>query len=117
MDESGDNIDRRIADMEQEIAELDARIRVLGDRLGAGDTTVRSELNPLIRRRHELGKHVFELEEASGRVSPDQTMYGPPWMFRAEAGPPLPEPEEPDGHPARPRSVWARLTARLFGGE
>ena len=105
--------EREIVAIEKELDELKARIDVLGNRLAAGDTTVRAELNPAIRRERELGKRHFELETALGRVTPGEILYGPPWMLRGDAGPPEEEQTEFDHQTRRP-GFWARLAARLF---
>ena len=49
-----DEIDAKIAGIEREMQALSALIDALGRRLAAGENSVRAELNPAIRRHHEL---------------------------------------------------------------
>jgi hypothetical protein len=57
------------------LAELDARAERLAERLGAGDTTVRNELNEAIRSSRQVSEMLHRLEPPEPRPAP---MYGPP---------------------------------------
>ena len=70
----------RIIALEREKEALSLRIQHLGARLAAGETEVRQELNPAIRRGIELGKELNRIRKEAGfRDLGAQTMYGPPW--------------------------------------
>ena len=66
-----DDVDLRIAAMEKELAELRIRISALGDRLGQGENSVRSELNPAIGRENEISRQLHDLKIATGRFTPE----------------------------------------------
>jgi hypothetical protein len=74
-----DDIDSKIADLESELQRLSTVIDALGERLAAGDKSVRAELNPAIRRAGELRSELSTLMMASGRLEVGPApMYGPP---------------------------------------
>ena len=70
----------RVIELVKESAALSKVIDALGERLAAGENSVRAELNPAIRRRNELGHELFELKQRYGLLGPP-IMYGPPWSF------------------------------------
>ena len=77
-----DDINLKIVAIERELTALQARIKVLGERLGAGENAVRAELNPAIQRERELTRELRDLRASTGREDPSkaQVMYGPPWQ-------------------------------------
>ena len=74
-----DEVKARITGIQGELKALSTLIRDLGDRLGAGETEVRKDLNPAIRRQGELSSELRELRKQAGFREPPQVMYGPPW--------------------------------------
>lgn len=74
-----DEIDAKIAGIEREMQALSAVIDALGRRLATGEKSVRAELNPAIRRHHELLVQLRDVRMASGRFENEpQPLYGPP---------------------------------------
>jgi hypothetical protein len=74
-----DDIDSKIADMESELRRLSIVIEALGKRLAQGETAVRAEPNPAIRRQGALGSELHALKIATGRAKVEPApMYGPP---------------------------------------
>ena len=74
-----DDVKARISAIQGELNALSTLIRNLGDRLGQGETEVRRDLNPAIRRERELSAELYELRKKAGFREPPQVMYGPPW--------------------------------------
>ena len=75
-----DEVKARITAIQGELKVLSTLVRNLGDRLGAGETEVRKDLNPAIRRERELSSELYELRKQAGFREPPQVMYGPPWQ-------------------------------------
>jgi hypothetical protein len=74
-----DEIDSKIADMENELQRLSTVIEALGERLARGENAVRAELNPAIRRERALSLELYELKIATGRAKAEPAiLYGPP---------------------------------------
>jgi len=72
----------QITTIQEESAALSALIENLADRLGAGETAVRKDLNPAIRRHRELSSELHELRKRAGFREAPQVMYGPPWRAK-----------------------------------
>ena len=76
-----DEVKARILTLEAESRVLSVLIRDLGDRLAAGETAVRKDLNPAINRRNQVSSELFNIRKEAGFRLPPPVMYGPPWRM------------------------------------
>jgi hypothetical protein len=89
-----DEIDRVIEGMERELEEQEAETSALGDRLSAGQSSVRADLNAAIRRGGQLRSDIFDLKRAYDRFTPlERARRHFPCGCGTPSGPPRPREE------------------------
>ena len=65
-----DEVDSIIEGMERELEEHQGETSALGDRLSAGQSGVRADLNAAIRREGQLRSDMFDLKREYDRFTP-----------------------------------------------
>ena len=73
----------RLTELQRELAEASTQVRALYNRVRAGETSVRAEMELAMRREDELSAEFAELRRSLGIVDAP-IMYGPPSTFRRD---------------------------------